>query len=231
MSVYLLGLNIWWRGVEKKILNFCPPVKVPSYLVNKEQRRLFAQKSAGEGDFISGSPQRERLTFFSWRRALCTLTLLRSPRGASAGLHLFFPPSICVLTRLAFFFLPPHLHSHHSQPYFSLPHLQLPSLPPLLLQSLALFDWTLSQDSPSRVQVKLLIASAAGGEERLAHCSSASPCSGGAAAGIMGGWGGDISMADWSRQCMEAGDKGLLNKMVEMTPDSSGLFSLQAPTK
>lgn len=30
-------------------MNFCPPVKVPSYLVNKEQRRLFAQKSAGWG--------------------------------------------------------------------------------------------------------------------------------------------------------------------------------------
>lgn len=120
-------------------------------------------------------------------------TLLRSTRYASASLHLFFPPSICVFRRLAFF----PLRSHRLLPIFpsltcSFPPSLPPLLPPLLLQSLALFDWTLSQDSPSHVQVKLLIASAAGGEERQAHCSSASPCSGGAAAGLMGGWGWEI---------------------------------------
>lgn len=113
-------------------------------------------------------------------------TLLRSTRYASASFHLFFPPSICVHRRLAF--LPPSLPSLAA--HFSLPS-PAASLPPLLLQSLALFDWTLSQDSPSHVQVKLLIASAAGGEERLAHCSSASPCLGREGGGWWGGyWGG-----------------------------------------
>lgn len=69
--------------------------------------------------------------------------LLRSPHYASATLHLFFPPSICVLRRLA---PPPPPFAPIA--HFSFLQLKPPFLAPLLLQSLALFDWTLSQDLP-----------------------------------------------------------------------------------
>lgn len=41
------------------------------------------------------------------------------------------------------------LRSHHLLPIF--PPSPAFSLPPLFLQCLALFDWTLSQDSPGRI--------------------------------------------------------------------------------
>lgn len=157
-------------------------------------------------------------------------TLLRSTRSTSASLHLFFPPSVCVLRHRALFPIAPITYCPFFFPPSSLTCLFLPpSLPPLFPQSLALFDWTLSQDSLSCVQVKLLIASAAGGGERQLTAAQPVPVRG--AVGLLGRRWGSISVADWSRQCREAGDKDLLIKMMKMTPDSRGKEASSAPKK
>lgn len=86
-------------------------------------------------------------------------TLLRSTRSASTSLCLFFPPPVCVLRHMALFPSAPITYC----PFF-LPHLPFPSL--LSSCSALLYLTGRSLRIPQAAsQVKLLIASAAGGEE------------------------------------------------------------------
>ena len=118
-------------------------------------------------------------------------TVPRFTLDASTSLQVYLCTQTCFLS----LFLPalPSL----SRPFsFSSPlflHTTLtclpPSLPsPLFLQSLALFDWSLSLDSPGCIQVKLLIASAVGGVRR--RLTAAQPVPVQRAAGLLGarGW-------------------------------------------
>ena len=62
-----------------------------------------------------------------------------------------------------------------------------PSFPPLFLHSLALFDWSLSLDSPGCIQVKLLIAWAVGGVRRWLTAAQPVPLQ-----GARGYWAGPV---------------------------------------
>ncbi len=122
---------------------------------------------------------------------LCTQTCFLPyffPALLSLPIHLF----LSLLFSSLLFFL-------HPSPDFSLP----PSLPPLCLQSLALFDWSLSLDSPGCIQVKLLIASAVGGVRRWLTAAQPVPVQG--AAGLLGGMSCSVLDCGW---CVLAGSAG-----------------------
>lgn len=86
--------------------------------------------------------------------------------------HLFFLFLMLYIPHLTFLFL----HFPVSFPSSCLP---------LFLQSFALFDWSLSLDSPGCIQVKLLIASVVGGLRHWLTAAQPVPVQG--AAGLLGG--------------------------------------------
>lgn len=143
------------------------PGQSPSYLVNKEQRRLFAQKSAEEGTLFKGV-LREGADDLLLTEEKAVYTVLRTHSLHQPPLTDFLPPGSPVML----------------YPFFSSlqnPSLISPSLPaatPIFLQTLALFDWSPSLDSLSCIQVKLLIASAVGGLRRWLSAAQLVPAQG-----------------------------------------------------
>lgn len=168
-------------------MNFCPPVKVPSYLVNKEQRRLFAQKSAGWGGlYLRESSEsagdllllEERAVYTVLRFTLCLrqpLPFSRLPVYSDLFSSLTFT---CFLSISIRSFLSLLAGSPSSPPRTSLTDFSL--RPPVFPWSLALFEWSLSLDSPGCIQVKLLIASAVGGLRRWLTTAQPVPVQGAA---------------------------------------------------
>lgn len=81
-----------------KNIEFLSPGQSPSYLVNKEQRRLFAQESAGEGTLFKGVlGEGAGDLLLTEERAV--YTVLRTPSlPPSASAHTFpssrLPPSL-----------------------------------------------------------------------------------------------------------------------------------------